>query len=66
MVKVLHVKITRFTQMLCIFSQVCVLDIMHFPFNLRHTKTIEILMCKNKQKPELVVELIHEKRALEL
>jgi len=27
-----------------IFSYFCVLDLIHFPFNLRRTKTIEILM----------------------
>jgi len=30
----------------------CVLDLIHFPFKLRHTKTIKILMCENEQKPE--------------
>jgi len=31
-------------------------DLIHFPFNLRHTKTIKILMCVNEQKPELKPE----------
>jgi len=33
-----------------IFSWFCVgvLDFINFPFNLRHTKTIKILMCENK------------------
>jgi len=26
----------------------CVLDFINFPFNLRHTKTIKILMCENE------------------
>jgi len=33
-----------------------VLDLIHFPFNLRNTKTIKILMCENEQKPELESE----------
>jgi len=33
-----------------------VLDIIHFPFNLMHTKTIENIMGKNEQKPELEPE----------
>jgi len=39
-----------------IFSWFCVLDLVHFPFNLKHTKTIEISMCENEQKPELESE----------
>jgi len=45
-----------------VFSRFCVLDSIHFPFNLRHTKTIKILMSKNEQKPEL--EPCYEKRGI--
>jgi len=36
-----------------IFPWFCVLDLINFPFNLRHTKTIKILMCDNEKKTEL-------------
>jgi len=39
-----------------IFSWFCVLDFINFPFNLRHTKTIKILMCENELNPELEPE----------
>jgi len=35
-----------------IFCVFCVLDLIHFPLNLRNTETVKILMCVNEQKPE--------------
>jgi len=35
-----------------IFSEFCVLDLIHFPLNLRNTETIKILLCENEQKPK--------------
>jgi len=31
-------------------------DLINFPFNLRHTKTIKILMCEDDDKPEIESE----------
>jgi len=58
MVTALLVKTTRlhYCKRFGIFSWFCVLGLIHFPFNLRHTKTIKILMCENEQKPELEPE----------
>jgi len=40
----------KLLKMFGIFSWFCVglLDFINFPFNLRHTKTIKILMCENE------------------
>jgi len=38
----------KLLEMLGIFSWFCVLDFINFPFNLRHPKTIKILMCENE------------------
>jgi len=35
-----------------VFSWFCVRDLIHFPFILRHTKTIKFLICENKLEPE--------------
>jgi len=48
-----------------IFSKFCVHDLINFPFNLRHTKTIKILMCEDDDKPEIESEP-WKKRAPEL
>jgi len=50
MVTVLLVKkyLIKFLKMFGIFSWFYVLDFINFPFNLRHTKTIKILMCENE------------------
>jgi len=39
-----------------IFPWFCVCYFINFPLNLRHTKTIKILMCENECKPELEPE----------
>jgi len=38
----------KLLKMFGIFCCFCVLDFINFPFNLRHTKTIKILMCENE------------------
>jgi len=53
LVKNYQIKLLR---MFGIFSWFCVLALINFPFNLRHTKTIKTLMCENEQKPELEPE----------
>ena len=47
-----------------LFVLCSLLLILHFPFNLRRTKTIENVNVSKKQKP--VVDPSHEKRAPEL
>jgi len=44
-----------------IFSWFCVLDLIHFLFNSRHTKTIKILICENNQNKSR--NRIHEKES---
>jgi len=38
----------KLLEMFGIFSWLCVLDFINFPFNLRHNKTIKVLMCENE------------------
>jgi len=38
----------KLLKMFGIFSWFCALDFINFPFYLRHTKTIKVLMCENE------------------
>jgi len=52
MVRALLVKNCQYSKTFGIISLFCVLDLIHFPFNLRHTKYLKIFICENEQNPE--------------